>query len=62
VDNKKLVENIRRICKERNISVSELERSQNFSPGLISCWVRMSPSLDKVLLIARSSIDREYRL
>lgn len=53
VDNKKLVENIRRVCKVRNISVSELERSQNFSPGLISRWVRMSPSLDKVLLIAR---------
>jgi transcriptional regulator with XRE-family HTH domain len=60
MDNKKLVENIRRICKMRNISVSELERSQNFSLGLISRWVRMSPSLDKVLLIARylgGSID-----
>ncbi len=52
MSNLELVERIRKICKEQKKSISELERNLDFSPGLISRWVRMSPSLDKVLMVA----------
>lgn len=56
-----LINNIKEICKERGISVSQLEANLGFSQGLISRWVRMSPSIDKVLSVADElevSLDR----
>lgn len=47
-----LVKRIKWICKEKGISVSQLESRLEFSPGLISRWVRMSPSIDKMLVIS----------
>lgn len=48
-----LVANIRRICKEKNISISQMEADLGFSPGLISRWnkTKTSPSFDKIVAI-----------
>ena len=47
-----LVKRIKWICQEKGISVSQLESRLEFSPGLISRWVRMSPSIDKIIAVA----------
>ncbi len=48
-----LVANIRYICKEKNISISQMEADLGFSPGLISRWnkTKTSPSFDKIVAI-----------
>lgn len=52
MNNQTLVNNIKNICKEKNISVSTLERELFMSPGLISRWAKTTPTLDRVLDIA----------
>lgn len=52
MDNEKLVKTIRNMCKEHNISVSQLEKELNFGAGLISRWVKTDPSLSKIVEIA----------
>lgn len=44
---------IKALCKLKKISISDLESACNFSPGLISRWKTNSPSIDKVLAVAR---------
>lgn len=51
--NEKLVESIRRIAKEKNISIADIERAYKWSPGLVSRWVKTSPSVDKVVDVIR---------
>lgn len=51
MDKKKLVESIRKMCAERNISVRKLEASVDFGNGTISKWEEASPSLDNVLKV-----------
>lgn len=52
MDNELLVKTIRELCKNRNIAISQLENDLNFGAGLISRWVKNSPSLDKIVDIA----------
>lgn len=44
---------IRRICKQKGMSISQMEADLGFSPGLISRWnkTKTSPSFDKIVAI-----------
>lgn len=48
-----LVENIRKICREKNVSITQMENDLGFSAGLISRWskTKTSPSFDKIVAI-----------
>lgn len=52
MNNELLVKSIRELCKKNNIAVSQLESKLNFGSGLISRWVKNSPSLDRIVDIA----------
>ena len=52
MDNELLVQSIRNLCKSNNISISQLENELKFGAGLVSRWVKSSPSIDKVVDIA----------
>lgn len=52
MNNQILVNNIKKICKDQNISISVLEKELFMSPGLISRWTKTTPALDRVLEIA----------
>lgn len=52
MDNELLVQSIRNLCKSNNISISQLENELNFGAGLVSRWVKSSPSIDKIADIA----------
>lgn len=52
MDNELLVKSIRKLCKNNNVPVSQLENDLNFGAGLISRWNKSSPSLDKIVDIA----------
>lgn len=47
-----LVKNIKKICGEKEISLRMLEADLEFSPGLISRWTRMNPSIAKIISVA----------
>lgn len=49
--NQLFLRNIRKICKEKRISVSQIESDPKWSPGLISRWSKACPSFDKVVAI-----------
>ena len=52
MDNKILVNNIKKLCLENNISISTLEKEMFMSPGLISRWTKNTPALDRIMEIA----------
>lgn len=52
MDNEKMIENIRSLCKSIDISPTRLESDLGFSQGLISRWKDKSPSIDKIVDIA----------
>lgn len=52
MDNEKMIENIRTLCKSNNISPAKLEEELGFSQGLISRWKDKTPSIDKIIDIA----------
>lgn len=47
----KLVESIRRICREKGVSIMQMESDLGFSAGLISRWnkTKTCPSFDKIV-------------
>lgn len=47
-----LLENISRLCKERGITLAELERSLKMGNGVIAKWATRSPILDNVKKVA----------
>lgn len=47
-----IVNNIKFLCEENNITIGELEKKLEFSQGLISRWEKNSPSIDKVLAVS----------
>lgn len=49
---KSIITIIKDLCEENNISIGDLERSLNFSQGLISRWDKNSPSIDKILSVS----------
>lgn len=52
MDNELLVKTVRDLCKKNNIPISQLENDLNFGAGLISRWIKSSPSVDKIIDIA----------
>lgn len=50
--NEELLYNIKRLCKEHEITVTTLEKELNIGAGTISRWNKASPSLDKIVKIA----------
>lgn len=47
-----LVENIKSICKSKNMTLAELERSVGFGNGTIGRWNCKRPSIDRVKIVA----------
>lgn len=52
MDNKVLVNNIKKLCQEHNTTVSQVEKDLFMSPGLISRWAKNIPTLDRIMDIA----------
>lgn len=52
MDNEIVVSSIKRLCKSNNITVGELEKTIGLSQGLVSKWLKTTPSLDKIIDIA----------
>lgn len=52
MDNNIIVDSIKKLCKDRNITVSQLEKEIGLSQGLVSKWMNTTPSLDKIVDIA----------
>lgn len=48
-----IVDNIRTLCKERGISLLRLETDCGFPNGTINKWDTNTPSVRKVLVVAR---------
>lgn len=47
-----IVEKIKYLCKEKKITVAELERNTGISNGQIRKWDKSTPGIDKVKLVA----------
>lgn len=52
MDNEKIVKSIKMLCQEHNITANQLENKVGLSQGLISRWLKTTPSLDKIIDIA----------
>lgn len=52
VDREDLVKNIKKFCLTKDVNIRQMEEELNFSAGLISRWTRMSPSIEKIILVA----------
>lgn len=48
-DKEALVERIRCVCKEKGVSIAQMEKDFDWSQGVISRWTKNSPSIDKVM-------------
>lgn len=53
MNNEQIVNSIKSICKEHNITVTKLEETLGMSQGLISRWNKSDPSLSKIIDIAQ---------
>lgn len=53
MNNSIIVDNIKLLCKQNNISISSMEKNLGLSPGLISRWTKVIPSLDRLIDIAK---------
>lgn len=47
-----LLTNIRRLCKERGISISKLEQATGIGNGTIGRWEKSNPSVDNAKKVA----------
>ena len=47
-----LIENITKLCKEKNITFAELERETGLGNGTIRRWDEMNPRVDRLKLVA----------
>lgn len=53
LDNKLLIENIKRLCSQHNIKITNLEKELGFGAGIISRWGNdADPSLSKIIQVA----------
>lgn len=52
MNNENIVNSIKALCKENDITVGQLEREVGLSQGLVSKWKDKTPSLDKIIDIA----------
>ena len=55
--------NIKELCTLHNITIAQLEKELNFGEGLISKWKVSSPSVNKILAIAKYfNVSTDYIL
>lgn len=47
-----IVENVKKLCKARGISISGLEKTLNFGNSTIAKWGDCSPTVEKLSLVA----------
>lgn len=47
-----LLENIRRLCSKKHVSIAKLERETGIGNGTISRWDTSSPSVENVQKVA----------
>ena len=47
-----ILENIRRLCSEKPVSIAKLERETGIGNGTINRWDKVSPSIDNVQKVA----------
>lgn len=47
-----LYENIKKLCKEKKMNISQLEKTLQFSAGSLGKWRHSFPGIDKVWIIA----------
>ncbi len=53
LNNKILIENIRRLCEEHNLKITNLEKELGFGAGIINRWGNdADPSLSKIIQLA----------
>ena len=52
MNNEAIVNSIKNLCKDNNITVGQLEKEVGLSQGLVSKWKDKTPSLDKIVDIA----------
>lgn len=48
-----IVEKIKKICKENNITIAQLEKDLKFGNGTIRRWDDSPPSITKVLAVSK---------
>lgn len=53
MNNTRLLENIKNLCKENGIGTTQLEKTLGISAGVIGRWNKSDPSLSKVIAIAK---------
>ena len=49
---KMILENIKKLCASRNISLSALEKTLGFGNSTIAKWANCSPTVEKLSLVA----------
>lgn len=47
-----ILENIRRLCSKKPVSIAKLERETGIGNGTINRWDKVSPSIDNVRKVA----------
>ena len=47
-----LLENIKKLCASRNISLSALEKTLGFGNSTIAKWANCSPTVEKISMVA----------
>lgn len=52
MNNEQIVNSIKTLCQENNITITKLEETLGMSQGLISRWNKSDPSLSKIIDIA----------
>lgn len=60
MNNEQIVNSIKTLCQEHNITITKLEETLGMSQGLISRWNKSDPSLSKIIDIAsyfKASLD-----
>lgn len=60
MDEKTLTQRIKEVCEQKDLTISKLEKDLDFSSGLISRWDKTSPSIDRVVAVAKylqTSVD-----
>ena len=52
MDNNRIIDSIKKLCMQNNITITKLEEQLGMSQGLISRWAKSDPSLSKIVDIA----------
>ena len=54
---------VKELCRKRNISLSKLEKTLEFSPNSLYSWKKASPSIEKLVVVANYfNVSLEYLL